>query len=137
LATRASTTNRTGRAKEKPLSQNAGGHLVGPSAKLAKPERLLPLKFPDHRLLAGVTPYTPLLTKLRLVTSGATITTIPDVLIPAVPSDVQPVSIDGDAERRRLLLVHAPGVTRPETQDVAQALRDAAVATRAARLTSP
>jgi DNA-binding transcriptional LysR family regulator len=76
------------------------------------------------------------LTKLRLVASGAAITTIPDVLIPALPSDVQPVSIDGDAERRRLLLVHAPGVTRPETQDVAQTLRDAAVATRAARLTS-
>jgi hypothetical protein len=65
------------------------------------------------------------------------ITTIPEVLIPALPSDVQHVSIDGDAERRRLLLVRLPGVTRPETQDVVQALRDAAVATRTTRPTSP
>jgi DNA-binding transcriptional LysR family regulator len=71
------------------------------------------------------------LTKLRLVATGMAITTIPEVLIPALPSDVQHVSIDGHAERRRLLLVRLPGVTRPETQDVAQALRDAAVATRA------
>jgi DNA-binding transcriptional LysR family regulator len=77
------------------------------------------------------------LTKLRLVASGVAITTIPDVLIPALPSDVQHVSIDGDAERRRLLLVRVPGVTRPETHDVAQALRDAAGATRATRLTPP
>ena len=77
------------------------------------------------------------LTKLRLVASGVAITTIPDVLIPALPSDVQYLSIDGDAERRRLLLVRAPGVTRPETQDVAQALRDAAVATQATRPEPP
>jgi DNA-binding transcriptional LysR family regulator len=77
------------------------------------------------------------LTKLRFVASGVAITTIPEVLIPALPSDVQHVSVDGDADRRRLLLVRVPGVTRPETQDVAQALRDAAVATRAAGLTSP
>ena len=76
------------------------------------------------------------LTKLRIVASGVAITTIPEVLIPALPSDVQHVSIDGDAERRRLLLVRVPGVTRPETQDVAQALRDAALVTRATRLTS-
>jgi DNA-binding transcriptional LysR family regulator len=78
------------------------------------------------------------LTKLRLVASGVAITTIPDVLLPALPSDVHDVSVDGDdAHRRRLLLVRAPGVTRPETEDVTQALRDAAVATRAARLGSP
>ena len=77
------------------------------------------------------------LTKLRLVASGVAITTIPDVLIPALPSDVQHVSIDSDAERRRLLLVRVPGATRPETQDVAQALRDAAADTRSTRLTSP
>jgi DNA-binding transcriptional LysR family regulator len=71
------------------------------------------------------------LTKLRLVASGVAITTIPDVLIPALPSDVQHVSVEGDAERRRVLLVRLPAVARPETQDVAQALRDAAVATRA------
>jgi DNA-binding transcriptional LysR family regulator len=75
------------------------------------------------------------LTKLRLVASGVAITTIPEVLIPALPSDVQHVSVDGDAERRRLLLIRLPGVTRPETQDVVQALRDAAVATRATRAT--
>jgi DNA-binding transcriptional LysR family regulator len=78
------------------------------------------------------------LTKLRLVASGVAITTIPDVLLPAVPADVQVVSVDGDdSERRRLLLVRAPGVTRPETEDVARALREAAASTRAPRLTSP
>ncbi|MDQ6821672.1 MAG: LysR family transcriptional regulator [Actinomycetota bacterium] len=78
------------------------------------------------------------LTKLALVASGVAITTIPDVLVPALPPDVQHVSVDGvGAERRRLLLVRTPGVTRPETEAVALALRDAAVATRAARLASP
>ena len=77
------------------------------------------------------------LTKLRLVASGVAITTIPDVLIPALPSDVQAVCVDGDdAERRRLLLLRVPGVARPETEDVAQALRDA-VATRPARPCKP
>ncbi|MFZ0092164.1 MAG: LysR family transcriptional regulator [Solirubrobacteraceae bacterium] len=77
------------------------------------------------------------LTKLRLVATGVAITTIPDVLIPALPPDVQHMSVDSDAERRRLLLVHAPGLTQPETKDVTHALRAAAVATRVAHLTSP
>jgi DNA-binding transcriptional LysR family regulator len=77
------------------------------------------------------------LTKLQLVASGVAITTVPDVLLPALPSSVQAVSVDGgDAERRRLLLVRMPGVIRPETEAVAQALHDAAVATRAPRLAS-
>lgn len=70
------------------------------------------------------------LTKLQIVGSGVAITTIPDVLRPALPSNVQAVSVDGDdAERRRLLLVRTPGVTRPETAAVVQALHAAAVAT--------
>jgi len=78
------------------------------------------------------------LTKLQLVASGAAITTIPDVLVPALPADVQDVSVDGgSAQRRRLLLVRMPGVTRPETEAVALALRDAAVAPRAAPPASP
>ena len=78
------------------------------------------------------------LTKLRLVASGVAITTIPDVLLPALPSDVHDISVDSDdAQRRRLLLVRAPGASRPETDDVADALRAAAMATRAASLASP
>lgn len=78
------------------------------------------------------------LTKLQLVASGAAITTIPDVLVPALPPDVQAVCVDGAGqERRRLLLVRMPGVTRPETDAVALALRDAAVAPPAPRLPSP
>lgn len=76
------------------------------------------------------------LTKLQLVASGAAITTIPDVLVPALPPDVQDVRVDG-AERRRLLLVRMPGVTRPRAEAVALALRDAAVTARATRLASP
>ncbi|MDQ6732100.1 MAG: LysR family transcriptional regulator [Actinomycetota bacterium] len=78
------------------------------------------------------------LTKLQLVASGMAITTIPDVLVPALPPDVQHLSVDGSsAERRRLLLVRTAGVTRPETETVALALRDAALAIRAPRLASP
>jgi hypothetical protein len=77
------------------------------------------------------------LTKLQIVASGIAITTIPEVLLPALPSNVQGVSVDGgDAERRRLLLVRTPGVIRPETVAVAQALHATAVATRASRLAS-
>ncbi len=67
------------------------------------------------------------LTKLRLVASGAAITTIPDVLVVALPPDVRAVNIDdGSVERRRLLLARIPGVTRLECETVAAALRDAA-----------
>jgi DNA-binding transcriptional LysR family regulator len=78
------------------------------------------------------------LTKLQLVASGVAITTISDVLLPALPADVQAVTVDGDDPlRRQLLLVRVPGVTRAETDATAQALRDAASAPRAARLASP
>jgi DNA-binding transcriptional LysR family regulator len=78
------------------------------------------------------------LTKLRLVASGAAITTIPDVLIPALPPEVQHVNVDGgDGERRRLLVVRMPGVIRPETEAVTLALRAAAVAPHTGPLMSP
>lgn len=68
------------------------------------------------------------LTKLRLVATGAGITTIPAVLVPALPESVHHVAVrDGPRERRRLVLVHAPD--RPPTAEaklVAAALRAAA-----------
>jgi DNA-binding transcriptional LysR family regulator len=68
------------------------------------------------------------LTKLRLVATGAGITTIPAVLLPALPEGVHHVAVrDGPRERRRLVLVHAPD--RPPTAEaklVAAALRAAA-----------
>lgn len=68
------------------------------------------------------------LTKLRLVASGAAITTISDVLVPALPPDVRAVSVDDrSVEWLQLLLVRIPGVARPEVETVAAALRDAAV----------
>jgi len=71
------------------------------------------------------------LTKLQLVASGAAITTIPDVLLPALPPDVRAVNVDGGyAERRRLMLVRMPGVAPPEAEAVTRALRAAAVARR-------
>ena len=64
---------------------------------------------------------------LRLVASGAAITTVPDVLLPGLPPDVRTVRITGgSAERRRLVLVRAPGPTEPAVEDVADALRNAA-----------
>ena len=67
------------------------------------------------------------LTKLRLVATGAGITTIPSVLLPALPDGVHPLAVrDGPRERRRLVLVHAPD--RPPTAEaklVAAALRAA------------
>ena len=68
------------------------------------------------------------LTKLRLVASGLAITTVPDVLVTALPPDVRVVSVDGSSvERRRLLLARLPRAARPEAQAVAAVLRDAAV----------
>jgi DNA-binding transcriptional LysR family regulator len=67
------------------------------------------------------------LTKLRLVASGAAITTVPDVLLPALPPDVRAVTVeDSSMERRRLLLARIPGLARRESETVAAALRDAA-----------
>jgi DNA-binding transcriptional LysR family regulator len=67
------------------------------------------------------------LTKLRLVASGAAITTVPDVLMPALPPDVRAVSVGDRFVERRLLLARIPGVAAPEMETVAAALRDAAV----------
>lgn len=68
------------------------------------------------------------LTKLRLVASGAAITTVPDVLVPALPPDVRAVNVgQSSTERRRLLLARIPGVARPGSETVTAALRDAAV----------
>jgi DNA-binding transcriptional LysR family regulator len=68
------------------------------------------------------------LTKLQLVTSGAAITTIPDVLVAALPRTVRAVSVDDSfVEQRRLVLARIPGVARPESEAVAAALRDAAM----------
>jgi DNA-binding transcriptional LysR family regulator len=62
------------------------------------------------------------LSKLRLVASGAAITTVPDVLLPALPPDVRTVAVTGgSAERRRLLLVSTPGPRRPEVEELAAA----------------
>jgi DNA-binding transcriptional LysR family regulator len=90
----------------------------------------------DHRLGAwpGMpgTPRAPFvardwLSKLRLVASGAAITTVPDVLLPALPPDVRTVGVTGgSAERRRLMLVRAPGPAEPAVDAVAAALRGAA-----------
>ena len=90
----------------------------------------------DHRLGAwpGMpgTPRAPFvvrdwLSKLRLVATGAAITTVPDVLLPALPPDLHTVRITGASpERRRLMLVRAPGPAQPALEDVAAALRSAA-----------
>jgi DNA-binding transcriptional LysR family regulator len=90
----------------------------------------------DHRLGAwpGMpgTPRAPFvardwLSKLRLVASGAAITTVPDVLLPALPTDVRTVGVTGGStERRRLVLVRAPGPAEPAVEHVAAALRNAA-----------
>ncbi len=67
------------------------------------------------------------LTKLRLVASGAAITTIPDVLIPALPPDVRLINVnDRPTHKRRLLLARIAGDTHPEYESVADALRAAA-----------
>jgi DNA-binding transcriptional LysR family regulator len=77
------------------------------------------------------TPRTPFvvrdwLSKLRLVASGVAVTTVPDVLLPALPPDVRTVAVSGGGERRRLALVRAPGRAQQPVETVAAALRDAA-----------
>jgi len=68
------------------------------------------------------------LAKLRLVATGAAITTVPDVLVPALPPDVRAVRVGGnEAQQRRLLLARMPGVASPGAETVAAALREAAV----------
>src|SRR4051794_1921664 len=90
----------------------------------------------DHRLGAwpGMpgTPRAPFvardwLSKLRLVASGVAITTVPDVLLPALPPDVRTVGVTGgSAERRRVVLVRVPGPAEPAVERVAATLREAA-----------
>jgi DNA-binding transcriptional LysR family regulator len=66
------------------------------------------------------------LSKLRLVASGAAITTVPHVLLAVLPPDVRTVAVTGGSiERRRLLLVRAPGRAQPGVELVAAALRRA------------
>ena len=64
------------------------------------------------------------LTKLRLVAAGLAVTTVPFVLVPALPPDVQTIRVEV-AERRRVLLVHAPFTRPPGAAALAEALRDA------------
>ena len=90
----------------------------------------------DHRLgvWPGIpgTPRAPFvvrdwLSKLRLVATGTAITTVPDVLLQALPPDVHTASVTGaGVERRRLLLVRAPRPAQPAIEDVIAALRSAA-----------
>jgi DNA-binding transcriptional LysR family regulator len=64
------------------------------------------------------------LTKLRLVAAGAAITTVPDVLIPALPPDVRVINVsDRPTHKRRLLLARIAGDTQPGCDSVANALR--------------
>jgi DNA-binding transcriptional LysR family regulator len=66
------------------------------------------------------------LSKLRLVASGAAITTVPDVLLQAPGPDVRTVAVTGGGERRRLALARAPGRAPQPVERVAEALREAA-----------
>lgn len=67
------------------------------------------------------------LTKLRLVASGAAITTIPDVLIRALPANVRALNVTGGpVEHRSLILARHVQVPTPEETVVTRALRSAA-----------
>jgi DNA-binding transcriptional LysR family regulator len=66
------------------------------------------------------------LTKLRLVAGGLAITTVPDVLVAALPSDVRALRvIGGPVEHRRLLLASNSQFETPTTRAVVGALREA------------
>ncbi len=74
------------------------------------------------------------LSKLRLVASGAAVTTVPDVLLPALPPDVQALRVTGGSrERRRLILARGPAPSRPGVDVVAAALRHGALQGRPTR----
>ncbi|MFI6169448.1 LysR family transcriptional regulator [Nocardia sp. NPDC051052] len=67
------------------------------------------------------------LSKLRLVAAGAGITTVPSTLLPAVPSGVRLIAIDGvPEERRRVSLARLPGPTTAATDALIHALRQQA-----------
>ncbi len=68
------------------------------------------------------------LTKLQLVARSAAITTVPDVLIPALGSNVRPLEVTGGpVQRRQLLLAYDTDVATAESLAVAAALRSAAI----------
>ena len=67
------------------------------------------------------------LTKLQLVARSAAITTVPDVLVPALSSNVRSLDvIGGPVEHRRLLLAYNSHDATAEWLAVAEALRNAA-----------
>ncbi|MBX7465509.1 LysR family transcriptional regulator [Streptomyces sp. MAG02] len=67
------------------------------------------------------------LTKLHLVAAGAGITTVPSLLLSAIPPGVRLITPDDlPEERRRISLVRSPGPTPPATAALTRALRDQA-----------
>jgi DNA-binding transcriptional LysR family regulator len=66
------------------------------------------------------------LTKLGLVAAGLAITTIPGIAAAAVPPGIRLVTVRGEPqERRRVVLARLPGPATPELDAVADALRAA------------
>ncbi|MET7685280.1 LysR family transcriptional regulator [Streptomyces sp. NPDC005423] len=64
------------------------------------------------------------LTKLHLVAAGVGITTVPSMLLSAIPPGVRLITIDDlPEERRRVSLVRLPGSTTPSTDALVHALR--------------
>ncbi|MGW8729482.1 LysR family transcriptional regulator [Streptomyces sp. NPDC055808] len=64
------------------------------------------------------------LTKLHLVAAGMGITTVPSMLLSAIPPGVRLITVDDlPEERRRVSLVRLPGSTTPSTDALIHALR--------------
>ncbi|MEV8565545.1 LysR family transcriptional regulator [Streptomyces sp. NPDC051322] len=64
------------------------------------------------------------LTKLHLVAAGVGITTVPSMLLSAVPPGVRLITVDDlPEERRRVSLARLPGPTTPSTDALIHALR--------------
>jgi DNA-binding transcriptional LysR family regulator len=67
------------------------------------------------------------LTKLRLVATGCGITTVPPVIIQAIPPGIRVLTVrGGPEERRRVIMAHRPTHLPEPAQRVAAALRVAA-----------
>ncbi|MEU7143287.1 hypothetical protein ABZ942_27850 [Nocardia sp. NPDC046473] len=67
------------------------------------------------------------LTKLHLVATSAGITTVPATLLPAIPSGMRLIALDGvPEERRRVNLARLPGPTAPATDALVHTLRQQA-----------
>lgn len=67
------------------------------------------------------------LTKLRLVAAGCGITTVPPVIVAAVPPGVRVLTVRGGAEeRRRTIMAHLPQRLSEPARHLAAALREAA-----------